>query len=37
MELGLFHGGVLLMRLKGGVEPQANVKRSGKFQMVSEA
>ena len=25
------------MRLKGGVEPQANVKRSGKFQMVSEA
>ena len=37
MELVLFHYGVLLMSLKGGVEPQANVKRSRTFQMVSEA
>ena len=37
MELALFHDNVLMLRGKGDVEPQANVKRSGKFQMVSEA
>ena len=37
MELALFLDGVLVLRGKGNVELQANVKRSGKFQMVSEA
>ena len=37
MELAFFLDGVLVLCGKGGVEPQANVKRSGKFQMVSEA
>ena len=36
-KLATFHDGVLVLRAKGDVEPQANVKRSGKFQMVSEA
>ena len=36
MELALFHGGVLVLRGKGGVEPHMNVKYSRTFQMVSE-
>lgn len=36
-RLATFRDGVLVLREKGEAEPQANVKRSGKFQMVSEA
>ena len=36
MELALFHNGVLVLRAKGDVEPQMNVKHSRTFQMVSE-